>query len=274
MRKIARKFLENSRKTLLIDEHILKDTHIQKLNILGCDNYLLHVTAPRDGHGCFSHVRDRAVLSMGAGAWGRGILMELERRVSYPSIRYILSEGRASLATSSTCLFANNSFHLSLAAATQAFAMARCSRQDGGRCVLDFRPSSVPVAMVDRARGLVSPGHHPLPWDGLSQPAGLWGGRHLPPVLDGRAGAAILALLHGGARGVCHPHGAPRSQHHRHPGALRARVRDIYQHAAVGGALPPLLQPLPVTLGVDRPERCPPSPLGGRCYFWIHQRWR
>jgi hypothetical protein len=38
MRIIARKILENSRKTLLIDEHILKDTHILKLNILGCDN--------------------------------------------------------------------------------------------------------------------------------------------------------------------------------------------------------------------------------------------
>jgi hypothetical protein len=31
------KSLENSRKILLIDEHILKDTHILKLNILGCD---------------------------------------------------------------------------------------------------------------------------------------------------------------------------------------------------------------------------------------------
>jgi hypothetical protein len=40
MRIIARKILENSRETLLIDEHILKDTHILKLNILGCDNTL------------------------------------------------------------------------------------------------------------------------------------------------------------------------------------------------------------------------------------------
>jgi predicted metallo-beta-lactamase superfamily hydrolase len=31
------KILENSRKTLKIDEHILKDNHILKLNILGCD---------------------------------------------------------------------------------------------------------------------------------------------------------------------------------------------------------------------------------------------
>jgi hypothetical protein len=32
------KSLENSRKILLIDEQILKDIHILKLNILGCDN--------------------------------------------------------------------------------------------------------------------------------------------------------------------------------------------------------------------------------------------
>jgi hypothetical protein len=38
MRIIFQKILENSRKTLLIDEHILKDTYILKLNILGCDN--------------------------------------------------------------------------------------------------------------------------------------------------------------------------------------------------------------------------------------------
>jgi hypothetical protein len=29
---------KNSRETLLIGKHILKDTHIPKLNILGCDN--------------------------------------------------------------------------------------------------------------------------------------------------------------------------------------------------------------------------------------------
>jgi hypothetical protein len=40
MRIIARKILENSRETLLIEEHILKDTHILKLNILGCDTML------------------------------------------------------------------------------------------------------------------------------------------------------------------------------------------------------------------------------------------
>jgi hypothetical protein len=34
-----KKNLENSRKTLLIDEHILKDIHILKLNILGCDTF-------------------------------------------------------------------------------------------------------------------------------------------------------------------------------------------------------------------------------------------
>jgi hypothetical protein len=38
MRIIATKILKNSRKTLLMDEHILKDSDILKLNILGYDN--------------------------------------------------------------------------------------------------------------------------------------------------------------------------------------------------------------------------------------------
>jgi hypothetical protein len=33
--------LENSQKILLIDEHILKDIHILKLNILGYDNVVV-----------------------------------------------------------------------------------------------------------------------------------------------------------------------------------------------------------------------------------------
>jgi hypothetical protein len=37
MRIIARKILERFSKTLKMDEHILKDTHIPKLNILACD---------------------------------------------------------------------------------------------------------------------------------------------------------------------------------------------------------------------------------------------
>jgi hypothetical protein len=36
-RIITRKIWKNSQKILKIDEHILKDTHILKLNILGCD---------------------------------------------------------------------------------------------------------------------------------------------------------------------------------------------------------------------------------------------
>jgi hypothetical protein len=35
-----RRNLKNSRKTLKMDEHILKDIHILKLNILGCDKFL------------------------------------------------------------------------------------------------------------------------------------------------------------------------------------------------------------------------------------------
>jgi hypothetical protein len=35
----CQKNMKNSRKTLKMDEHILKDIHILKLNILGCDNH-------------------------------------------------------------------------------------------------------------------------------------------------------------------------------------------------------------------------------------------
>jgi hypothetical protein len=92
----------------------------------------------------------------------------------------------------------------------------------------------------------------------------LQGGRHLPRVPDGEVGAAILALLHGGVGDVRHPHGAPHPQRRRHPGALRTSVQDIRRCAAVSGALPPLLQPLPVALSVAGPGCCPPSPHGGR----------
>jgi hypothetical protein len=37
-RIIARKISKNYREALLIDKHILYDTHILKLNILGCDS--------------------------------------------------------------------------------------------------------------------------------------------------------------------------------------------------------------------------------------------
>jgi hypothetical protein len=37
-RIIARKIFKILGKILLIDEHIVKDSHILKLNILGCDN--------------------------------------------------------------------------------------------------------------------------------------------------------------------------------------------------------------------------------------------
>jgi hypothetical protein len=60
----------------------------------------------------------------------------------------------------------------------------------------------------------------PLRWDGLSQPVVLRGGHHLPPILDGGAGAAILTFLCGGAGDVHHPHGAPRPQHRCDPGTL------------------------------------------------------
>ena len=39
--KFPKKFQEISRKTLKMDEDILKDIHILKLNILGCDIYTL-----------------------------------------------------------------------------------------------------------------------------------------------------------------------------------------------------------------------------------------
>ena len=38
--KFPKKFQEISRKTLKMDEDILKDIHILKLNILGCDSLL------------------------------------------------------------------------------------------------------------------------------------------------------------------------------------------------------------------------------------------
>jgi hypothetical protein len=62
------------------------------------------------------------------------------------------------LVTSSTCLLANNSFQLPLAATTKAFAMVRHSGQDGGCRILDFRLLSVTVATVDWVRVLISPG--------------------------------------------------------------------------------------------------------------------
>jgi hypothetical protein len=38
-----KKNLKNSRKILLIDEYILKDTYILKLNILECDSLFLSI---------------------------------------------------------------------------------------------------------------------------------------------------------------------------------------------------------------------------------------